>query len=139
MFVRNTIYFSRVIVAPSWNSTLEITSKDENGNETVLHRHTSYRNKCWKGTGDKDGQSICGYILYISIRNTNAMRNITITTQQKDDCYMILCEVQIYAGNISMYIYEGDTPLPHCVLRTGLFWPCVLRTAIFWPRVLRTV
>ena len=103
MFVRNTIYFSRVIVAPSWNSTLEITSKDENGNETVLHRHTSYRNKCRKDAGDKDGQSICGYILYISITNTNAMRNITITTQQKDDCYMILCEVKIYAGNISMY------------------------------------
>ena len=36
-------------------------------------------------------------------------------------------------------IYEGDTPLPPCVLRTALFWHCVLRTAIFWPRVLRTV
>jgi len=36
-------------------------------------------------------------------------------------------------------IYEGDTPLSPCVLRTALFWPCVLRTAIFRPRVLRTV
>jgi len=36
-------------------------------------------------------------------------------------------------------MFEGDTPLPPCVLRTAYFWPCVLRTAIFWPRLLRTV
>jgi len=39
----------------------------------------------------------------------------------------------------SIIMHEGDTPYPHCVLRTALFWPCVLRTAMFWPCILRTV
>jgi len=50
-------------------------------------------------------------------------------------CICICVYVYVY----EIYIQEGDTLLPPCVLRTALFWHCVLRTAIFWPRVLRTV
>jgi len=41
--------------------------------------------------------------------------------------------------NVLQLMYERETPVPPCVLRTTLFLPCVLRIAIFWPRILRTV
>jgi len=54
---------------------------------------------------------------------------------------MILTQRNVSNVNIKIFcsIYDGDTPLPPCVLRTTLFWPCVLRSAIFWPCVLHTV